>query len=195
MKGGLTEEEIRVIENPNLEIDEENSRRENLLFNTYGRSAILDKLPDKINWYKGSLEESDLDNLYILAIWDWFLDTGKTFRLSLIPSNLSSSHGHRVSNFPAGAADHKSKIEEMAQSMSGNFGDIVAIGSSKTGPYTIIDGTHRASLLTMSGGLIGTLVYLGVASDLSQCVWTPEWLNYKESLSELNRLVDEGHLW
>lgn len=111
-----------------------------------------------------------------------------------VPANLSISRGHRVSNFPP-AADHKTKIEAMAQSINSNIQDIIMISSSHAGPYTIIDGTHRSSLLAMRGILPGTKAYLGVANDLSQCVWTQEWVNYQNTIVELNRLVDAGHLW
>lgn len=194
MGDSLTQEEIQIIENPDLDNVDENSEREDLLLNKYGRVAILDKLPQEVIWYEVSIEDNDLDNLYILAIWDWFLDSGRTFKLSEVPANLSTSRGHRVSNFPP-AADHKTKIEAMAQSINDNIQDIVMISSNQSGPYTIIDGTHRSSLLTINGNLSGTRAYLGVANNLSQCVWTQEWVNYQNSIAELNRLVDEGYLW
>ncbi len=195
MKNNLTPEQVKVIENPNFGDSQENLQREDLILNVFGRSAIINYIPSDITWHEVSIEKADLETLYILAIWDWFIDTGKTFKLSGIPANLSNGHGHRVSNFPPGAADHKSKIDTMAQTMTGNIGDIIMISSTQTGPFTIIDGTHRSSLLAINGNLSGVGAYLGIANDLSQCVWAPEWSGYQDSLTELNQLVDGGHLW
>lgn len=195
MRSQLTSSEITAIETPDFDNNQQNLQRENLLLNTFGRSAIMNHIPSNIVWHEVSIEKCDVDNLYILAIWDWFLDTGKTYKLSQIPTHLSSSHGHRISNFPPGAADHKTKIDAMSQSGIGNIQDIIMISSSQAGPFTIIDGTHRSSLLTINNNLIGTNAYLGIATDLSQCVWAPEWINYQESIAELTRMVNEGHLW
>ncbi|QQG43411.1 MAG: hypothetical protein HYW45_00120 [Candidatus Daviesbacteria bacterium] len=195
MKDTLSQEQIGLIETPNFNDQAENEQRENLILNIYGRSPIMDHVPTAITWYEVEIEEKDLENLYLLAIWDWFIDTGRTFKLSGVSKNLSSGHGHRISNFPPGAADHKIKIDEMLKVMNDNVQDIVMISSSKDGPFTIIDGTHRSSLLTIKGGLPGTKAYLGVASDLSKCVWAPEWENYEQNLAELNRIVNEGYLW
>lgn len=186
--------ELELVNNPNLQDENHNGLREQLLLDKLGRRAILDKVPKDINWREVIIEGGDLSDLYVLAIWDWFLDTGKTFKLSAVPSSISSGHGHRVSNFPP-AADHKEKLEEMIRSGASNLGGIVMIGQSELGPFTIIDGTHRSSLLVLSNRLHGTRAFLGITPDLSQCVWTPEWAGYQNMLHELNRLVTDGHLW
>lgn len=195
MKDRLNSEQLKLIEESNLENEEENLQREKLLFGTYGRSAILNHVPTTINWHKVEIEREDLDKLYILMIWDWFVDTERTFKLSEVPSNLSSGHGHKISNFPPGAADHKAKIDEMSHVMNNTVQDIIMISASERGPFTIIDGTHRSSLLAVRGQVSGIRAYLGIAKDLSKCVWTPEWDNYQQSLIELNQLVDGGFLW
>ena len=195
MKDNLSEDQVTLIEAPNFDNAAENAKRENLILNVYGRKPIMDHVPTNIIWYEVEIEKEDLEKLYLLAIWDWFIDTGRTFKLSGVVKNLSSGHGHRISNFPPGAADHKVKIDEMLKAMDGNIQDIVMVSSSEDGSFTIIDGTHRSSLLAIKGSLTGTKAYLGVASDLSKCVWAPEWENYEQSLVELNRIVNEGHLW
>ncbi len=195
MKDKLNSEQITLIENPNFNSQIENEQRENLILNVYGRKPIMDHVPDELTWHEVEIEGKDLENLYILAIWDWFVDTGKTFKLSGVPKNLSSGHGHRVSNFPPGAADHKVKIDEMLKVPNSDIQDIIMISTSDKGPFTIIDGTHRSSLLAIKGNLPGTKAYLGISTDLSKCIWAPEWENYKQGLFELNRLVDGGYLW
>ncbi|OGE31831.1 hypothetical protein A2631_01745 [Candidatus Daviesbacteria bacterium RIFCSPHIGHO2_01_FULL_44_29] len=195
MKDSLSPEQVDIIENPNLDNRSENEQRENLIFNIYGRKPIMDHVPTDITWHEVEIEEKDIENLYLLAIWDWFIDTGKTFKLSGVLKNLSSGHGHRISNFPPGAADHKVKIDEMLKTPDTGVQDIIMISASETGPFTIIDGTHRSSFLTIKGGIPGTKAYLGIAPDLSKCVWAPEWEGYQQNILELNRIVDEGYLW
>lgn len=195
MRSHLTLQQINLIENPNFDSEQQNLERETLLLDVYGRRPIMDHIPTEIEWHEVEIEERDLGDLHILAIWDWFLDTGRNYKLSNVPANLRSGHGHRITNFPPGAADHKSKIDEMSQAMDHNIQDIVMITSSQRGPFTIIDGTHRSSLLTIRGNLAGTRAYLGITSDLSQCVWAPEWVNYQASIEELSQAADQGHLW
>ncbi len=195
MKDNLSPEQIALIETPNSDNQLENAQRENLILNVYGRKPIMDHVPVDVIWHEVEIEKEDLENLYILAIWDWLIDTGRTFKLSGVVKNLSSGHGHSISYFPPGAADHKVKIDEMLKVTDDHIQDIVLISSSKDGPFTIIDGTHRSSLLAIKGSLPGTKAYLGIAADLSKCVWAPEWENYEQSLAELNRIVNEGYLW
>ncbi len=195
MKDNLSQEQIALIEKTNFDDQAENAQRENLILNVYGRKPIMDHVPVDILWHEVEIEKEDLENLYILAIWDWFVDTGRTFKLSGVVKNLSSGHGHRISNFPPGAADHKLKIDEMLKVMDKNVQGIVLISSSKDGPFTIIDGTHRSSLLAIKDSLLGTKAYLGIAADLSKCVWVPECENYEQTIAELNRVVNEGYLW
>lgn len=195
MKPHLSQNQLDLIENPNFDDPQETTQREDLMLNVFGRKPIMDHVPTNIEWHKVEIESGDIESMHILAIWDWFLDTGRTYKLSQIPSKLSSGHGHRISNFPPGAADHKSKIDEMEKVMGKDVQDIVMISTSHSGPFTIIDGTHRSSLLTLRGVLPGTKAYLGIARDLSNCVWAPEWTNYQASIDELSKLADAGYLW
>ncbi|HSX19026.1 MAG TPA: hypothetical protein VLE91_02720 [Candidatus Saccharimonadales bacterium] len=195
MKEKLSSEQLGLIENPDFNNPAENEQRENTILDVYGRRPIMDSVPTNVIWHEVEIEEKDLENLYLLAIWDWFIDTGKTFKLADVPNNLSSGHGHRISNFPPGAADHKAKIDKMLKKEGKAVQDIIMISSSEDGPFTIIDGTHRSSLLAIKGNIPGTKAYLGISSDLSKCVWVSEWEKYEESIAELNKVASEGYLW
>ena len=83
MKPDLTSEQIKLIEQADLDSPQENSERENLIFNVYGRSAILDKVPSSLDWFEGEIESDDLENIFILPVFDWYLDTGGTFELKI----------------------------------------------------------------------------------------------------------------
>lgn len=195
MKDDLGQEQINLIEMPDFNSPTENAQRENLILNVYGRKPIMDHVPTDIVWHEVEIEENDFKKLHLLAVWDWFVDTGKTFKLSGVPKNLSSGHDHRIPNLSPGAADHKTKIDQMLEKDDEDIQDIIMISSSKEGPFTIIDGTHRSSLLAIRGSISGTKAYLGIAADLSKCLWTTEWENHTQRMSELNQFIYGGLLW
>lgn len=191
----LTPEEISLIETTNLDNEEENQRRENLLFHTYGRSAILDKLPNDIEWFEVEVEEQDIDRIFILPVLDWFMDTGKTFGLKNIPSNLSPNRGHRISNYPQMTMTHHQKIQEMMSLPDEKCDDIVMIASSNSGPFTVIDGTHRSSVLQIKNKLPTTKGFLGVKNDLTQCIWSIERANLTSDLQQMNQWASQRIIW
>lgn len=191
----LTSEEIALIENPDLENELENNKRENLLLHKYGRSAILDKLPSDLEWSEVEVEDHDLDKIFILPVLDWFMDTGKTFQLKNVPLNLSPSRGHRIATFPQMPTTHHQKIQEMLSSPDLAKGDIIIISSSNDGPFTIIDGTHRSSVLQIRNSLPTTKGFLGVKDDLTNCFWSIERATIQNDLQEMNQLADQQIIW
>jgi hypothetical protein len=195
-KPDLTVEQIKLVEQPDLDNSQENNGRENLILNVYGRSAILNEIPNSLDWYEGEIESTDVDNLFILPVFDWYLDTGSNFQLKNVPQHLSPNRGYRLNNDPPAIVHHHSKIDTMSKEPNLNVDDIVLISSSQQGaPLTIIDGTHRASLLIKDGKLIGSKVYLGVGSGLQGCIWTVERRDFAQHLFNLQQLVQVGAMW
>lgn len=194
-RSDLTAEEVASIEGANLEDETENSKREDLLLHKYGRSAIIDKLPGDLDWFEIEIEDQDLDRVFILPVLDWFMDTGKTFQLKNVPSNLSPNRGHRLANFPQMPTTHHQKIQEMTASSDVGKDDIIMISSSNSGPFTIIDGTHRSSVLQIRGGLPATKGFLGIKEDLTGCLWSIERATIQNDLEEMTRLAHQGIIW
>ncbi len=196
MKNKLSKEDIEIIEKPNLEDDVENRRRENLLFDKYGRSAILEKLPSEITWHEVAIEEEDIGKLYLIPVFDWFMDTGRTFKLENTVKHLSPNRGFNLAEDNKGAVVHHDKAEIIAKLQQKNLDDIVMISTSlKDKPITIIDGTHRSAFLIRNNNLVGTKGFLGIASNLSDCLWSIERASMQNDLQELSQYAAIGMLW
>lgn len=196
VKSTLTDAEIAIIENPNLQNPNENIKRENLLYNTYGRSAILKTLPSDVAWHEVIIESDDVNKIYILPVFDWFMDTGKTFKLADTKDNLAPNRGYDLGPLQKEGVTHYQQIEEMAAANRPQDNSIIMISSTtSSGPYTIIDGTHRATFLNRKNQLESTKGFLGVSSNLSTYIWSIERSNIQESLRELNQYAEAGMLW
>ncbi len=196
VKTDLSTSEIELVENPNLQNLEDNVARKNLLWNKYGRSAILSPLPQNITWHEVVIEVDDIEKMYILPVFDWFMDTGRTFKLKDTTDNLAPNRGYNIRPDLRGSVVHHQKIEEMSISENNNYSDIVIISSGLTDkPYTIIDGTHRSTFLYKNNNLTGTKAFLGIAHDLSSYIWSIERSSMNNDLRELNQLADNGLLW
>ena len=56
-----------------------NRERYNVLYSY--RKPLLDTIPRDAHFHIIEVEEKDLPSLYIIPIYDWYLDSGKTFKL------------------------------------------------------------------------------------------------------------------
>lgn len=136
-----------IIDNANLADATENARRKWLLRH---RAVILNEIPPGAPAFHVLLEEADLPNLYIVPTGDWYLDTGSSFRLVDTPANLRQGR-QADPGLQLGPIEHYDKVRAKAQYMSthGIAADevLIIISPGGAGPYTIIDGTHRAAAL------------------------------------------------
>lgn len=195
VRTNLTSEDIALIENPRLQNENDNRKREEILLYKYGRIAILQYLPGNIIWHEVKIERNDIDKIYICPVFDWFMDTEQTFLLKKTKQYLAPNRGHRLPNVPQMTTTHYQKIEDMS-ALPQNYEDIVMISTHTINkPFTIIDGTHRATFLYRNNNLVGTKGYLGIAEDLSQCQWSIERTNIQIAIQELNDYVDAGMIW
>jgi hypothetical protein len=131
----------RLIDHPDLSDPVQNTTRAQMLFGTRGN--ILQELPYQMLPEWVNVEEPDLPNLYIIPCREWYLDTGCTFRLEDVPANLTAGR-HPV--------DHLAKVNAITPSLADydaatTSEALVLIAADRAGPYTIIDGTHRAAAL------------------------------------------------
>ena len=190
----LTKEEIVIIKNPNFANEGEASKREKLLLDKYGRSAILARLPAELEWHESEFEPQDVDKLYILPVFDWYMDTGETFKVSDTLIHLSDTRGYHLPQLGSAEVLHFQTVNKIIESPPEDFGEVILIASSQDGPYTVIDGTHRSVALLKMGKLIGSDCFVGVG-NLSQCIWSIERLDLSHHLDELDQLKSLGNLW
>jgi hypothetical protein len=196
VKPNLDQYEINLIEKANLNNSLENDRRKTLLFYKFGRIAIWKEIPKISEWLEVEIEEVDIDRLYILPVYDWYLDTGRSFKLIDTIENLSPDRGYKFENIPRQQILHYEKITNMIRNPPTDLNGVVIITSNiEKGLYTIIDGTHRSSVLAKKGRLVHLRAYIGIAPNLSNCIWSIERVDIKKHLSELNHLVNCGSMW
>lgn len=147
----------RLIEKPDLKNQADNTERSDLLRNALRRSAIIDRLGGpassmSVKWVE--VERADLPNLYIVPTPHWYLNTGGNFRLSSVEANLKPGRKIRT-GFLAEDIEAYQRVERLRKQLVG-YGAattdeiIVMIATSDTGPYVIIDGTHRAAALYLN---------------------------------------------
>jgi hypothetical protein len=186
-------EEISLIENPDLRNDDQNAKREMLLLREYNRAPILHRLPAAIDWNEVRTEAEDTEKLFLLPVFDWYLDSGRTFRLADVAGHLSPHRGSRIPGVTI-TGSHWQKIAAMALPQEG-LGYLIVISTRTDGPYTIIDGVHRAVKRLLDNNLTGASCFLGLAGDLSQCSWSIERDDLQKHLQGLDKLVEQGIIW
>jgi hypothetical protein len=142
-----TPSDRNIIDNANLGDAAENARRRWLLRH---RANILDEIPPGAPAYRVLIEDADLPSLYILPTADWYLDTGRSFRVIDTPGNLRIGRSADPT-LGLGPIEHYDKARAISQDIStrGTALDepLMLISPTAAGPYTIIDGTHRAAAL------------------------------------------------
>lgn len=197
MRDKLQPHEIALIERPNTDNPEDNSAREFMLNDAtkYGRSAIIDKLPIDLEWHEVQIEEKDIKSLYLIPVYDWFLDTGGTFRLDGTVKHLTSGRGHLVNVTAPQPVIHFEKVEAMSKDQVDTDSVVLITTNLEYGPYTVIDGTHRSSMLIRKNRLVGTKAFLGISNNLSQCIWSVERADFQQHLYTLNQWVQSRIMW
>lgn len=191
-EAGIAPTDEKIIVNPDFANEEENKRREELLLSR--RKPIIETLPADITWHEILIQEDDLGKTYIIPVHDWFLDTGKTFQLINVKHNLKHKRGNklpgRVNEF-----DHLSSVIEKGQFLDKNSDRIIFVSSNASGPFTIIDGVHRACCLARNDKYADFYGYLGVSPSTANYRWSVEFNQINQILWELGELSQKGVLW
>lgn len=135
-----------ILDSPNFEDEKENELRKRLLAH---RGPILDPLPPDIIWHAVNVGQSDVEKLYIIPIFDWFLDTGRTFSLVGTLEHLAPNRGYYNQSREVCTIDHFNEVSRKL-SFWGCYKEaqanerLILVATETKGPFTIIDGTHRA---------------------------------------------------
>jgi hypothetical protein len=120
---------------------------------------MIDYLPENVSPKWVLIEEADLPNLFIVPSYDWYWPTGGTFRLMDTAGNLGSSSGDHFDAVNAKSGymrgyDHAATREVL-----------ILVAPSEAGPFTIIDGNHRAINLYLSPDRKSTIPWKGILID------------------------------
>lgn len=191
----------KILDSPNFEDEKENELRRQLLIR---RGPILDSLPRDITWYAVEVEQVDVEKLYIIPIFDWFLDTGETFRLVDAIVNLAPNRGYYNQSRETCAIDHFNEVSrklsfwECGKEAQANE-RLILVATETKGPFTIIDGTHRAvAYLKKEKDASDTFPwkgYLGISPNCGTYRWHIESDGAKQHIELCKINASRGILW
>jgi hypothetical protein len=177
--------DAKLIDNPDLASQEENQKRYDLLNTT--RGLITRELPGDVTPKWVLIEESDLPDLFIVAADTWYQDTGGSYRLVGTAQNMGPDKGN---NFERVAA--QSACMQDYDSVTTNE-IIILVAPDPAGPFTIIDGNHRAIYLYLCSDGKPSMPWKGILIEdprIAQYKWfinSPQAQSYIRTRVEANR--------
>ncbi|MEM7810373.1 MAG: hypothetical protein AAF532_02700 [Planctomycetota bacterium] len=126
------------------------------------RGDITRPLPQDVVWCRAVLEGQDASGLYLISSDDLGAISRKSFLVREAAENVKS--GFRDS-------DHSLRLDNLLERDDGFDPRLVVVSDSIEGPFTIIEGNHRAILMEMDGTLVGQEIYLGMSSAIRDYTW------------------------
>jgi hypothetical protein len=198
---GGTPSDRRLIDNPDLTDAGQNDARERLLLDGH-RGVILGTLPPAAPAQWVLIDEADLPKLFVIPSGDWYLDTGGTFRLIDAANHLRPGRG---SAFPEqlGPINHYDAVNAKSEYVR-NYDAIttdemlILIASSEAGPFTIIDGNHRAAALYRSHLSEPNMPRKGILICDPRIAHSKWYINSQEArlnIRQISLLASRGLLW
>jgi len=190
-----------LIDSPDLSSSAENAARLALLRGY--RSVILDQIPQMSQNIHARVEVTDLPNLYIVPVFDWFLDTGGSFRLTDTLTHLREGRGANIPGALQGPINHSQDVMRKLSFLRGYNAQttnehLVLLASHRDGPYTIIDGTHRAAALLLNHQQASTLPWRAIlilSPEMNSSRWHVGHPQFEAIRRGLNSLAVSGKLW
>jgi hypothetical protein len=126
---------------------------------------LLCQLPSCVEWHFGLLDEHDFTALHVPKNcgWDEFC-----------PSNLLRNVRHP----DACSVETRQKIAQLLSVVDAEKFDktLILIGEQLAGPFTILDGNHRAAAVFLGTrdrkfSVSEIPAYIGVSTEMRQCIW------------------------
>jgi hypothetical protein len=188
-----------LIDQPDLNDPEQNRMRAEILH--AHREPLLDPIPTDAQCQHVRIEEADLPDLFILTSWDWYLDTGGTFALTNTLAHLQEGRGGLIDGHRENV-DHvntvKEKLPYIQDRDSASNEYLVLVATDESGPYTIIDGTHRAVALLEEHQRTPNMPWNAIFIE-SPLMGTNRWhIGFDQApaiLGGLRLLAERGELW
>ena len=136
------------------------------------RGPILAQLPIDIDWKTGELEVGDFGELLVIREAGWANTFGANKSLREVAGQI------RITQNETGGVNIPQIIEMKDAIGTSHFEErIILIAAREDGPYTVLDGNHRAVAFQMKTDETGSIahlpteVILGVSKSMRSCAW------------------------
>lgn len=135
------------------------------------RTDILNQeFPGNPVWLNAEIEADDIDKLFLISVYDFGPFSKQTWRIRTTAENFSSGFYDK---------EHSPRFEWLLRNQETFDTLLVVVSDSFNGPFTLIDGNHRAVVLLTLNRLIGTRIYLGIHVDFKNYSYANQ--AYKQS--------------
>ena len=158
-----------IVRDPDIHDEQQNIIRRSLLWEI--RRLLLQNLPINIEWHQVEIALSEFGDLLAIRERGWVLTLGPGKNLTEISKAIRNGVTDKGIDL-----EHVKGIKDSIGTHS--FSErIVLISSSLSGPYTILDGNHRAVAFKLFEDETGSSLHipskyiLGVSPDMHQSPW------------------------
>jgi hypothetical protein len=136
------------------------------------RGPILAQLPNEIDWKTAELEEGDFGELLVIKEAGWANTFGANKSLKEVAGQI------HISQRETGGVNIPQIIQIKDAIGTTQFEErIILIAARESGPYTLLDGNHRAVAFQMKADETGSIAHLptsailGVSKSMRRCAW------------------------
>jgi hypothetical protein len=144
---------------PELSNREHNELRARLLECVH--APLLVGLPPNTDWYQTVLSPSEVGALRCGNFTAWMRVGLPTRLISAIAANIDAS-----SAFPIFAKERIADIERRIRD-GRPVGAVIALATSLTGPFVLMEGHHRATAYARAGTGVAVPAFLGVGDEMA----------------------------
>jgi len=152
-----------LVSTPDFSDINQNAARRGFLFSV--RWPLLAQLPDPLQWHNATMEQGDLEKLRLIRNCGWD---------DRAPDNILGEVRFPM-NFDLSSEE---KITAILQRVTAPDFDktLVLVAQTTDGPFTILDGNHRATAMMVakrSGNFteVNVKAYVGVSPRMDICIW------------------------
>jgi len=187
----------KLIDTPDFNSIEENTQRRQLMF---CRNPILNGIPSDTECAMFEVGKKDIKNIYIIPCRNWFLDTGKTFELQTAFEDILHNRGYQDGNGNNQVFDNLNKVNQIIQYWKINLDvekdeKLIIVGNTEEGPFTIIDGTHRAIAFEKTINSYPWHAFVGISKGMINYEWHIESHYARARINQFHKDHSLGLLW
>lgn len=115
--------------------------------------------PRDAEWHDAQIEAQDIPKMFLISVHDLGPFSQNTWSLLVTAQNYSNGFHD---------PDHSVRFERLVNRQTPFDTRLVMVSDSLDGPFTIIDGNHRAVLMLVQNRLVGTRIHIGIHPRIRQ---------------------------